>query len=143
MAEHADKPFKAGTAAAPGNGLVIDAQALRRCAQEAEQTRQMLDELFTEEVEVELYAPDMDESEETPETLAPALRDLLAALAAKEIWSRPELAALCRQRDIMPEGALEIINDWSWAVHDAQLLLSDDAEISVDMDLLKEILDEG
>jgi hypothetical protein len=60
-------------------------------------------------------------------------------LLEKEQWSRKEATELCVNLNLMLGGALEVINDWSYAVVDAPVLDDADDDIWVDLEIAKEL----
>ena len=133
-----------------GDGsFYIDENRLRQAELEAERTSRLLDDMFTEEVEVEIYSSKSKSRErETSDSRHPLGLDdesfwLVRTISEKPVWNHAELAALCRERGILFEGALEIINAGCYAEHHAPLVFFEDDEVFVDADLLREIFDEG
>ena len=59
------------------------------------------------------------------------------AVCWREQWSRKEATELCGNLNLMLGGALEVINDWSYAVVDAPVLDDADDDIWVDWKLPK------
>ncbi|MBD3744474.1 hypothetical protein IE980_29635 [Klebsiella pneumoniae] len=64
---------------------------------------------------------------------------LYRSLLEKEQWSRKEATELCGNLNLMLGGALEVINDWSYAVVDAPVLDDADDDIWVDLEIAKEL----
>ncbi|EMF8001294.1 hypothetical protein V4H12_004611, partial [Salmonella enterica subsp. enterica serovar Infantis] len=64
---------------------------------------------------------------------------LYRRLLEKEQWSRKEATELCSNWNLMLGGALEVINDWSYAVVDAPVLEDTDDHIWVDLEIAKEL----
>lgn len=60
-------------------------------------------------------------------------------LLEKEQWPRKEVTELCENFNLMLSGALEVINDWSYAVVDAPVMDDADDEIWVDLEIAKEL----
>jgi hypothetical protein len=52
--------------------------------------------------------------------------DLFLKLASQTRWDRATIASFCAERDIMMDGALEIINEWAFAKAKAPLLDGED-----------------
>ena len=53
--------------------------------------------------------------------------------------SRKEATELCSNWNLMLGGALEVINDWSYAVVDAPVLEDADDHIWIDLEIAKEL----
>lgn len=68
-------------------------------------------------------------------------QSLLNHLITKEIWARSELELLCDSLNLMIDGALESINEFSFNCVNAPLI-EDRGMIYVDMELAKEILND-
>ena len=64
---------------------------------------------------------------------------LYHALIAKEKWLRNEVIALCQKSGLMIDGALEIINDWSFDHVDAPVLNDEGDAIYVSQDIVEEL----
>ncbi|MBC8739825.1 hypothetical protein F6X40_24230 [Paraburkholderia sp. UCT31] len=64
---------------------------------------------------------------------------LVRMLLAQSQWSRSDVAQLCRERGLMPDGAIERINDAAFDKFDDSLLDGDDP-IEINEDLKREIL---
>ncbi len=64
---------------------------------------------------------------------------LYQALTAKEKWRRNEVIALCQKSALMIDGALEIINDWSFDQVDAPVLNDEGDIIFVSQDIVEEL----
>ncbi|HDZ0697782.1 TPA: ATPase, partial [Klebsiella pneumoniae] len=96
-----------------------------------------LNSIFTEE------EPEQPESAPASLTgeggLDPAHSQLYRRLLDKEQWSRKEATELCSNWNLMLGGALEVINDWSYAVVDAPVLEDTDDHIWVDLEIAKEL----
>ena len=63
---------------------------------------------------------------------------LYSEIISQDTWSREVLEARCDALNVLMDGALEIINDWSFECVDAPLLEGDDP-IYVDLDIVTEI----
>jgi hypothetical protein len=74
------------------------------------------------------------------DSLDHAHKELLDTLLKKELWSRDEVHELCSKLNLMVDGAVETINDWSYEKVDAPVL-SDDGDIYVDMEIVEELKD--
>ena len=60
---------------------------------------------------------------------------------AKGEWTREEVRRICAGHDLMPGGALEIINEWSYENRSSPLI-EDGDPVFFDVKLAKEIFDE-
>jgi len=64
--------------------------------------------------------------------------ELYKSLIAKDKWTRNEVIEFCQTLGLMVDGALEVINDWSFDKVDAPVL-DDDDDIYVDLDIVEEL----
>jgi len=121
----------------PSAGFTLDANVLARHESATDDVRELLNTIFTEE--------EPEEPESAPASLAekggldPAHSQLYRSLLEKEQWSRKEATELCGNLNLMLGGALEVINDWSYAVVDAPVLDDADEDIWVDLEIAKEL----
>lgn len=110
---------------------------LARHESATDDVRKLLNTIFTEE------EPEEPESAPASSTEAGGLdsahSQLYRSLLEKEQWSRKEATELCGNLNLMLGGALEVINDWSYAVVDAPVLDDADDDIWVDLEIAKEL----
>ena len=126
----------------PDTGFSLDRDLLRLLERETEEAQSVLDSIFSDE--------DLDE---TPEpncsTDAPmvsgAFQDLDAKyqqlynrLISKEEWSKEEVEGLCSGLQLMPEGAVETINDWSFDKVGAPLV-ENGSTVFIDLEIAEEL----
>ena len=121
----------------PTAGFTLDANVLARHESATDDVRKLLNTIFTEE------------EPEEPESASASLMEaggldsahsqLYRSLVEKEQWSRKEATELCGNLNLMLGGALEVINDWSYAVVDAPVLDDTDDDIWVDLEIAKEL----
>lgn len=67
---------------------------------------------------------------------------LYRQLIQQEIWSLDEVEALCNSLNLMINGAIETINDWSFDRVDAPVIYNED-EIEVDLEIVAELQTEN
>ncbi|EOD9040791.1 TerB N-terminal domain-containing protein [Enterobacter hormaechei] len=121
----------------PTAGFTLDANVLARHESATDDVRKLLNTIFTEE--------EPEEPESAPASLTEAggldsaHSQLYRSLLEKEQWSRKEATELCGNLNLMLGGALEVINDWSYAVVDAPVLDDTDDDIWVDLEIAKEL----
>ncbi|QCN97435.1 plasma membrane H+-transporting two-sector ATPase (plasmid) [Azospirillum argentinense] len=116
-----DRP--AGPAAAPSapaaSTVQLDPERIRRIQADTARVSGVLGAIFVDEVTASepLPAPE-PEPEETDDDrfagLDPQHRELLHELLAAESWARCDYEVLARSLDLMPDGAIETINEWSF-----------------------------
>ncbi|WP_193065691.1 tellurite resistance TerB family protein [Hafnia alvei] len=121
----------------PTAGFTLDANVLAHHESATDDVRKLLNTIFTEE--------EPKEPESAPASLTEAggldsaHSQLYRSLLEKEQWSRKEATELCGNLNLMLGGALEVINDWSYAVVDAPVLDDADNDIWVDLEIAKEL----
>lgn len=65
-------------------------------------------------------------------------KQLYQALIQKEVWSRDEVAVMCKELNLMLSGAIEAINDWSFDRID-EAVIEEDSEITIDIESVEEL----
>ncbi|MBB75655.1 MAG: hypothetical protein CMJ75_14210 [Planctomycetaceae bacterium] len=82
-----------------------------------------------------IFSDESDDADEPGEALSPVAPEtsplpglnlaharLVKTLLTQDHWEEEAFDALCRARGLMPSGALETINEWSFEIHDEALL---------------------
>ena len=69
-------------------------------------------------------------------------REFMACLAAKPLWPRREVLAICNSLSILPDPSIELLNSWA-SVNGGISLVEDGDPLFVDVSLLEEILVRG
>lgn len=127
-------------AAEKPNGFKLDEEMIRIRAEETDQVRGVLEEIFTpqdeEQPEEEISAP--PPAENPLLALDQAHQDLFHRLLEKETWERKALHELCEEYGLMVDGAIEVLNEWAFD-HANAPLIEDDELIFIDVPLAKEI----
>lgn len=102
----------------------LDDEAIKQYELETQSVQNMLSAIFED-----------DESETAPPLALESNNgidqqhyDLFKRLIQQEQWSRDDFISLCRSLNLMPDGALETINDWSFDKTD-EAVLEDDGDI--------------
>ncbi|WP_323170361.1 TerB N-terminal domain-containing protein [Pantoea agglomerans] len=121
----------------PTAGFTLDANVLARHESATDDVRKLLNTIFTEEEPEEPVSAAASLTEAGG--LDSAHSQLYRSLLEKEQWSRKEATELCGNLNLMLGGALEVINDWSYAVVDAPVLDDADDDIWVDLEIAKEL----
>lgn len=121
---------------AAAQGVALDHEFLDRVRHETRQVSSLLHDIFAED-EQQLPAPPVEEAggDDRFAGLDAAHAALLAALVAEEGWSREDFEARCAAHRLLPDGAIETINEWSFDTFDEPLLDEDD-DITVNLALL-------
>ncbi|MNG49855.1 Tellurite resistance protein TerB [compost metagenome] len=130
-------PLSSASASPGAAEFTLDASVLAHHESATDDVRKLLSAIFTEE------EPEFRESAPATGTqdggLDNAHSQLYHRLLEKEQWPRKEVTALCENLNLMLSGALEVINDWSYAVVDAPVLDDADDDIWVDLEIAKEL----
>ena len=88
----------------------------------------MLGEIFAESGDEQAESAALDSYEELDniDGLDIAHYKLLEQLITQERWDRAEFESMCNALNLMPNGALETINEWSFDRFDDAILEEDD-----------------
>jgi len=120
-------------------GVNLDMNVVQTKLKETAMVTQILGDIFKGE-EVEEITPVIVEIEE--EIVGPldvAHSNLLHALIEQPEWSRADFESLVKNYGLLPDGALDMINEAAYEICDEPLVDGDDP-ILVEMDVAKEIL---
>ena len=129
-------------------GLPIDRELLQRRQKETNQVQALLSQIFTDTEDIHTPPPvssvqnsGSKEGSVLPETsgLDSTHYALLCQLLEKEDWEHSRVVHLCKQLELMPDGALEVINEWSFAKINAPLIEGGET-LFVDCKLAGELL---
>ncbi len=113
----------------PPSGIVIDMARVGAILQDTRQVDAMLAHVYEEET---AEAPPLAATASMAgrEARFPGLgaehADLLEALIARPEWSRAEFEAQAETLGLMPDGALEAINEWGYDTFDEELIENGD-----------------
>lgn len=141
----------AATAMAPseagGSGTVsLDLDRIRRIQADTSHVSSVLGQIFADEIEPALppLPPAPDAASDGGKSGGSALEgldrrhaELLLELAGRPEWPRPEYETLARSLGLMPDGALETINEWSFDRFD-DAIVEDGDPLVLSPDLLEE-----
>ncbi len=116
-------PARPAPAATTASG--IDMERVRLKIAETHQVATLLSGIFTDEEPPVAVAPATVETN-TIGTLDAAHSELLRRLAQRESWARDEVERLADELALLPDGALETINDFAYATADEPLWEDDD-----------------
>jgi tellurite resistance protein len=131
-------------ASPPPSGLALDLEKIRHKSRETEQVSALLEEIFaTEEEPARPSAPPPAAPAMPAGDLVAGLdaahSTLLRQLAAKTTWERLEIERLTAALGLLPDGALEILNEAAFSRCGAPLLEGDEL-IDIDPEILEELL---
>ncbi len=141
----------------PSGGAALDFDKLKQYENETKNSAQMLNTVFSDDSETSIEpvvnsdkAATMTPIETPKQTdtavlneaqddgLDSAHRQLYQTLIQKEVWSRDEVAEMCKALNLMLSGAIETINDWSFDRID-EAVIEEDSEITVDIESVEEL----
>ena len=136
-------PVKPTIEASAAKGFCLNEELIRVREEETRQVKGVLEGIFADQ-----------EDDETEPGSAPAAivqatgplagldeahQNFFHQLLKQETWKRSALNEICREQDLMVDGAMEVLNEW--AFDNANALLIDDGEpVYVDVSLAKEII---
>ena len=106
----------------------LDHDALLAYDAETKSIQSMLGEIFAESGDEQAESAALDSYEELDniDGLDIAHYKLLEQLITQERWDRAEFESMCNALNLMPNGALETINEWSFDRFDDAILEEDD-----------------
>jgi hypothetical protein len=114
----------------------FDEERIQRVRTETERVSSVLADIFAEEDE---DAPAQPANEVDPAQPFPGLDNAHAAflkvLSTKPSWTRAAFEMAAREADLMPDGALEAINEWAFEQFD-EPLIEDDEPLTLNTSLL-------
>lgn len=121
------------------DAFALDEELLALHESETSDVQSMLGSIFVED---EPMAEDNVFVESAPDQSKSGLdskhSSLYQELVTKEVWARDDVIELCRKLDLMVDGAIETINDWSYETVEAPVL-DDDDDIYVDLEIVEEL----
>lgn len=128
--------------AAPSSGIALDLQKIREKQVETEKVAALLEGVFAADEEPAprpaSAPPDLPDGESVAGLDAPHSA-LLRQLAARATWERVEIERLATPLGLLPEGALEVLNEAAFARCGAPLLEGDET-VDIDTEILEELL---
>lgn len=117
------------------SGFILDESVLALHESETKDVQAMLNAIFIDQVaDEEEHVPIVQSSDalDTPH------QSLFNQIISKEKWTRDEFNELCIQFDLMIDGAIELINDWSFEKVDSSVIDEDDY-IYIDLEIVEEL----
>lgn len=139
--ERGTKEAEVSKATSGQRDAVINEELLKIHESETSSVKKILEDIFVEDDEDEIETPpEPSESSSTNilNLLSEKHQELYKQLIQKEEWPQNELVELCSKLDLMPDGALEVLNDWAYDNVDAPLIDEGDPTY-IDLELVEEI----
>lgn len=118
--------------------ILLDQSRIAAIMAETTKVSATLGAIFTEEEQVDAGPDDIGDSDEILLGPDPKHDALIRTLLARSQWAAEEFALLARQFDLMPEGALEAINEWAFEVHE-DLLIEGDHILEINVSVAERI----
>ncbi len=129
-------PPKPAAAPAPGAGLDMSRVHLKIA--ETRQVSALLGSIFVEEEAPPAVAPAIAQAG-TIGTLDTAHSELLRRLAERKSWPRAEVERLAAELSLLPDGALETINDYAYTTAD-EPFWEDDDPLAINSNVAMELI---
>lgn len=140
-------PAALAPSVAGGSGTVsLDLDRIRRIQADTSHVSSVLGQIFADEIEPalpplppapEIAADGGTSGDNALEGLDRRHAELLLELAGRPEWPRPDYETLARSLGLMPDGALETINEWSFDRFD-DAIVEDGDPLVLSPDLLEE-----
>jgi tellurite resistance protein len=133
-----DTGYKIPTYKEPINKVILDKKKIEKKLIETRAIESILGDIFSEDEE-EQKTFIVEKSEFSIQGLDHAHSLLLKDLSEKEQWDRLEYEELVRKYNLLPDGALDTLNEKAYEIcNDA--LCEDNDPIEIDMNIIKEML---
>jgi hypothetical protein len=128
------------SAGAKGNTVfTLDEEVLALHESETNEVQGILGAIFVDDSPEDNVVPNSPHESVSDESdLDQKHLELFTNLKVKEQWARSEVIEFCQSLGLMLDGALEVINDWSFEKVDAPVL-DDDDDIYVDLEIVEEL----
>ena len=125
-------------------GFSLNDELIRIREEETRQVKGVLEGIFSDQSEEEAGAAPDSTLAQHPSAPLNSLdemhQNLFHQLITQETWKRPAIHEMCKELDLMVDGAMEVLNEWAFANANAPLI-DDGDPIYVDVNLAKEIMD--
>lgn len=127
----------------PTGGIDLDMSAIERTLVQTEEVQSILTGIFSEEEDTSVEEQDVPKPTDSlePNTLLSLDTEhsqLVDRLIAQSQWSRADFESLCAELGLLPDGAIEIVNEAAFEHFDAPLL-EDDDPLELNIDVVEEI----
>lgn len=122
-------PVRAGRSGAPGEAIpddpaprpqTLDSARIAAIRSDTERVSSVLGEIFAEDEDTDDVQP--AETDDALDGLDTTHAALVRRLVTDAHWSEEAFEALCKTYGLMPAGALEAVNEWSFEIYDEPLL---------------------
>jgi hypothetical protein len=121
----------------------LDQEVIKKREEETRQVSRILEGIFDDPADQEVEAKVPTETTIPGGGMLDSLdslhRSLFSRLIVQEAWEREPLEILCREIGLMPDGAIEGLNEWAF-VNVSANLIEDGEPIYVDLELAKELM---
>jgi uncharacterized tellurite resistance protein B-like protein len=118
--------------------FVLDMRRVEAKIAESIAVSALLSQIFVEQEDVTTPLPVTEPAGSTLLGLDSSHSAALRELLGRQVWSRAEWEGLCQQHHLLPDGAIETINDAVFECHESALIEGEDP-IEVNQELAKEI----
>ncbi|NLB55335.1 MAG: hypothetical protein GX811_06140, partial [Lentisphaerae bacterium] len=125
-------------------GFSLNDELIRILTEETRQVKGVLAEIFIDQEEdsVENDTTVAISPDERPlSKLDQPHQDFFQHLLQQEYWERSALHVLCKELELMLDGAMEVLNEWSFENANATLI-EDGDPVCIDLTLAREIIND-
>ncbi len=119
--------------------IVLDIDRINALISDTAQVSALLSDIFNEQDLVEELSQDTSSSDNIFEGLDSDHLALLHELLRQESWNTSEYTALVSQHKLMPEGAIETLNEWSFD-HFEDILIDEDECYELNTEIVIQLL---
>lgn len=134
---------KAITKVEAAQGFRLDEKLIQIREEETRQVKGVLERIFSDQTEDEAEITDtlvvVGPTAGPLDNLDKTHQNLLQLLLEQETWERAAFHKICKELNLMVDGAMEVINEWAFDNANAPLI-EDGEPIYIDLDLAKEIV---
>jgi uncharacterized tellurite resistance protein B-like protein len=115
---------------------ILDSAILKLHESETSDVQSLLGTIFADNEEEQQLRPEPEVHDN--QKLDSIHQQLFDILITQERWTHDEFIGLCKQFNLLPDGAIETINEWAYECVDAPLVEEDD-DIYIDFEILAEL----
>jgi uncharacterized tellurite resistance protein B-like protein len=124
-------------------GFVLDIQKIGLIEKDTKEIQSILKPIFSDEEqssEIELHHPKQVESD--IQGLSTKHAELFHKLISQKQWSRDELSIICKDLELMVDGALETLNEFALEKVGEPLIEEYDGIFNIELETTREVLNE-